>query len=169
MSTREENRVDLILPTYMAEIVLLIRMLELHGSLAKSFSFFELARVYVAVFDILHPPMTVGLVGCPFARVAVAVGVFHGPLAAFPAGDEVPIVRIAGQGDQDSIAVGPATFEGVGSVFAAKIGAVDFIAEVGGVVETAEELEEVDGIRTLAFSFKRSSRAWDADLASFTR
>lgn len=164
MSTRQEDRIDLIFPAYSAEVNLLICMLELHGSLAKPFPLFEFAGVDIAMFDVFHPTLTVGLVGCPFTLVIVAVGVFHGTSAAFPAGDKVAIVSIAGQGNQDSMAVGPAAFEGVGSVAAAEIGAVGFVAEVRGIVEAAEEQEEVDGISTLAFGLEKRDRARDTNL-----
>lgn len=64
--------------------------------------------------------------------------------------------------------MGPAAFEGVGSVVAAEIRAVGFIAEVGRVIEAAEEQEEVDGISTLAFSLERLDRARDSDRGCFT-
>ena len=91
----QENRIDLALPTDMTEVVLLIGMLELHGSLAEPFPFFESARVDIAMFDVFHPTLAIGLVGRPFALVAVAIGIVHGALAAFPAGDEIAIVSIA--------------------------------------------------------------------------
>lgn len=159
MSARQEDRIDLILPAYVAEMIFLVCMLELHRSLAETFSLFEAASIDIAMFDVYHSALTVGLVGCPFACVAVAVCVFHGSPATFPARNKIAIVSITGQGDQDSVAVGSATFEGVGFVAEAEIRAVRFVAEVGGVVEAAEEVEEVDGISTLAFGLERRDRA----------
>lgn len=64
--------------------------------------------------------------------------------------------------------MGPAAFEGVSSVAAAEIRAVGFVAEVGRVVEAAEEREEVNGISTLAFSLERLDRVRDSDRGRFT-
>ncbi len=105
-------------------------MLELHRSFAKSFPFFELTRVDIAMLDVLHPALTIRLVGCPFTIIAIAIGIIHGTSAAFPAGDKIAVVEIAGWSNQDTITVGPAAFEGMGSVTPAKIGAVRFVAEV---------------------------------------
>lgn len=143
-------------------------MLEHHGSLAETFPLFEPAGVDIAMLDVCHPTLTIGLVGCPFTFVFVTVGVHHGTSAAFPARDKVAFVSITGQRDQDSVAVGPSAFKGVGSVAAAEIGAVGFVAEVGRVVEAAEEQEEVDGIGTLALSFEIGDRARYFEHGCFT-
>lgn len=71
-------------------------MLELHRSFAKTFPLLEFAGVDIAMFDIFHPTLTIGLIGFPFTLIAVAIGVFHGTLAAFLARDEIAIVSIAG-------------------------------------------------------------------------
>ena len=95
MATRQEDRIDLILPADGAEVSFLIRMLELHGSLAKAFSLFEPASVNIAMFDVFHPTLPTGLIGRPFTIIIVAVGIFHRTSAAFPAGDKVALVSIA--------------------------------------------------------------------------
>lgn len=97
MSARQKHRIDLIFPAYVTEMIFLVRMLELHRSFAEPFPLLELARVDIAMFDVFHPALTIGFVGCPFTRVPVAIGVFHGALATFLAGDEIAIVSIAGQ------------------------------------------------------------------------
>ena len=96
VSARQEDRIDLILPAYVTEVIFLICMIELHYSLAKAFPVFELSRVDIAMFDVFHSALTIGLIGCPFALVAVAVGIVHGASATFLACDEIPIVIIAG-------------------------------------------------------------------------
>lgn len=96
MSARQEDGIDLVLPAYMAEEIFLISTFEHHRPLAKTFPFFESARVDIAMFDVFHSTLTIGLVGCPFTLVAVAVGIFHGTSATFPACDKVAGVGIAG-------------------------------------------------------------------------
>ena len=130
MPAGQEDRINLTLPAYMTEEVFLIRVLELHRSLAKTFPFFEFARVDVAMFDVFHPTLTIGLVGRPFTLVAIAIGIIHGALATFPARDEIAIVSIPRRSDQDSVAVGPAAFERLRSVTGTEIGAVRFLTEV---------------------------------------
>lgn len=168
MPTRQEDRIDLILPTDMAEIFFLICTLKHHSAFATAFPLLKSAGINIAIFGVGHPTLTIGLVGFPFTLVIVTVGILHGTSAAFPACNKVAFVSIAGQRYQDSTAVGPSAFERVGSVAAAEIGAAGFVAEVGRVIEAAEEQEEVDGISTLAFSFERLDRARYSDLGCFT-
>lgn len=130
MSARQKYRIDLIFPAYTTEMVFLVCMLELHRSLAESFPLLEFARVDIAMFDVFHPTLTIGFVGCPFTLVAVAIGVFHGALATFLAGDKISIVSIAGRSNENSIAVGSAAFERMGSIAGAKIRGICFAAEV---------------------------------------
>ena len=130
MPTGQEDRIDLTLPAYMTEEIFLIRVLELHRSLAKTFPLFELARVDVAMFDVFHPTLTVGLVGRPFTLVAIAIGISHRALATFPARDEIAIVSIPRRSNQNSVAVGPAAFERMRSVAGTEIGAVRYLTEV---------------------------------------
>lgn len=99
MSARQKNRIDLTFPAYMTEIIFLVCMLELHRSLAEPFPLLELARVDIAMFDVFHPTLTIGFVGRPLTLVAVAIGVCHGALATFLAGDKIAIVSIAGKSD----------------------------------------------------------------------
>lgn len=77
-------------------MIFLIRTLELHQSRAKTFPLSEPPGVDVAMFDVFHPTLTIRLVGCPITVVFVAVGIIHGTLSAFPAGDKVAVVGIAG-------------------------------------------------------------------------
>ena len=95
MAARQEDRIDLLLPADCAKLSFLIRMLELHGSLAKAFSFFELACVDVAIFDVFHPALPTRLISRPLTVIVVAVGIFHRTSAAFPACDKVALVSIA--------------------------------------------------------------------------
>ena len=111
-------------------MIFLIRTLELHHSRAKTFPLSESPGVDIAMFDVLHPTLTIRLIGCPITLVFVAIGIIHGTLSAFPAGDKVTVVGIAGYRDQNSVAVGPTAFERVGSVAAAEIGAVGLVAEI---------------------------------------
>ena len=54
--------------------------------------------------------------------------------------------------------VGPTSFDGVGLVAAAEIGAVDFAAEVRRVVDATEVEKEVYWIGTLAFGLEKRDR-----------
>lgn len=130
MPTGQEDGINLALPADMTEEVFLVRVLELHRPLAETFALFELARVDVAVFDVFHSTLAIGLVGRPFTLVAVAISIIHGALATFPAGDEIAIVSIPRRSNQDSVAVGPAAFERMRSVNGTEVGAVRFLAEV---------------------------------------
>lgn len=160
MPTGQEDRINLTLPAYMTEEVFLVRVLKLHDSLAKTFPLFEFARVDIAMFDVFHATLTIGLVGRPFALVAISIGIVHGALATFAAGDEIAIISISRRSNQDSVAVGPAAFEGMRSVTVTEIGAVRFLTEVRGVVETAEEQEKVNRISTFTFSLERRDCPW---------
>ena len=130
MPTGQEDGIDLAFPADMAEEVFLIRMLELHRSLAETFPLFEFASVNIAMFDVFHPTLTIGLVGRPFALVAIAIGIIHGALTTFLARDEIAIISIPRRSNPDSVAVGSAAFEGMCSVASSEIGAVRFLPEV---------------------------------------
>lgn len=55
--------------------------------------------------------------------------------------------------------VGTTSFDGNGLIAAAKIGAVEFAAEVRGVIDATEVSKEVDGIGTLALGLEKRDRA----------
>ena len=130
MAARQEDGIDLALPADVAEVIFLICMLELHRSLAETFPLLEPASVDVAMFDVLHATLTIGLVSGPVTLVAVPICVLHCASTTFFPRNKIAVISIASRSNHDSVAVSPAAFEGMGPVAGAEIGAIRFVAEV---------------------------------------